>query len=281
MAASHGSFRFSFCYACGALLVTPDSPVTYLLLCVSALIAGAINAIAGGGTLATFPALLSVLTGVPANATSTTALLPGSMASAWGYRTEIAATRRILSRLFLPSLLGGIAGAFALTRFPEKVFEELVPWLLLTATALLLLQRPLAKWIGAHPHHDPKPSTVAVVVFFQFLVGLYGGYFGAGIGILMLSSLSFMGIADIHQMNGVKSILAGVMNGISALIFALEGKVVWQYALPMAVASIVGGYVGARLARKLSAGTVKSIVIAIGFVVAGYSFYRRFGGGGH
>jgi uncharacterized protein len=225
----------------------PDSPLTFLLLCLSALAAGAINAIAGGGTLATFPALLTVLSAVPANATSTVALLPGSFASAWAYRKELATARPMLNRLFLPSLLGGIAGAFALTRFPESVFENLVPWLLLTATVLMLLQRPLSKWIGAHPHEAPSRGTVAAVVFFQFLVGMYGGYFGAGIGILMLSSLSFMGIGDIHQMNGIKAILASVMNGIGAAIFVLEGKVVWRYALPMAVASIAGGYVGAPL----------------------------------
>lgn len=257
----------------------PDSPLTYLFLCLSALAAGAINSIAGGGTLATFPALLSVLTAVPANATSTFALLPGSFAAAWGYRKELAATRAMLKRLFLPSLFGGILGAFAVTRFPERVFETLVPWLLLTATTLMVVQRPLAKWIGAHPHEKPAPGTVAAVVFFQFLVGIYGGYFGAGIGILMLSALSFMGIPDIHQMNGIKSILASVMNGIGALIFIYEGKVVWRYALPMAVASVIGGYAGARLARKLSASTVRSIVIAIGFGVAAYSFYKRFASG--
>lgn len=255
-----------------------DSPITYLLLCLSALAAGAINSIAGGGTLATFPSLLSVVSAVSANATSTFALLPGSFAAAWGYRKELAASRGLLWRLFWPSLFGGIAGAFAVTRFPERVFAELVPWLLLTATTLMLVQRPVAKWIGATPHEAPSRGTVAAVVFFQFLVGVYGGYFGAGIGILMLSSLAFMGISDIHQMNGVKSILASVMNGVGALIFVAEGKVVWRYALPMAVASVIGGYAGARMARKLQASTVRAIVIAVGFGVAGYSFYKRFAG---
>ncbi|MCC6537833.1 MAG: sulfite exporter TauE/SafE family protein [Bryobacterales bacterium] len=241
----------------------------------AAALAGAINSIAGGGTLVTFPTLLSVLSAVPANATSTFALLPGSFASAWGYRDELAASRTMLKRLFLPSLFGGIVGALALTRFPESVFETLVPWLLLGATVLMLVQKPLARWIGAHPHETPRGSTVAAVVFFQFLVGVYGGYFGAGIGILMLSSLGFMGIADIHQMNGIKSILASVMNGIGALIFVIEGKVVWQFAIPMALASIAGGYVGARLARKLPASAVRAIVIAMGFIVAGYAFYRQ------
>jgi uncharacterized membrane protein YfcA len=253
-----------------------DSPLTFALLCLSAVAAGAINSIAGGGTLATFPSLLTVVSAVLANATSTVALLPGSFASAWAYRSELAESRAILTRLFFPSLIGGIIGALALTRFPEKIFENLVPWLLLTATTLMLVQRPLARWIGAHPNQQPSAGTAAGVMFFQFLVGIYGGYFGAGIGILMLSSLGFMGISNIHHMNGVKAILAGVMNGISAVIFIMDDKVVWRYAIPMALASILGGYVGARVARKLSATTVRAIVIAIGFGVAGYTFYRRF-----
>lgn len=253
-----------------------DSPYTYPLTCIAAFIGGAINAIAGGGTLLTFPSLLAVLSPVGANATSTLALLPGSLASVWGYRREIEKARKRLKWLLPPSFLGGIIGAFAVTRFPERVFASLVPWLLLAASVLLVVQRPLARWIGAHPHEAPKPATLAAIVFFQFLVGIYGGYFGAGIGILMLSSLAFMGIPDIHEMNGVKSILASAMNGISALIFAVEGKAVWHYAIPMALASIAGGYLAARVARNLPAAWVRTAVIVIGFGVAGYSFYKRF-----
>ncbi len=255
-----------------------ETAFTYPLLFVSAILGGAINSIAGGGTLLTFPALLAVIHPVAANATSTVALLPGSLASAWGYRAELADCRRMLVLLFWPSLIGGILGSLAVTRFPERVFENLVPWLLVGASTLMLLQRPIAKWIGAHPHEEPKRSTAAAIVFFQFLVGIYGGYFGAGIGILMLSSLAFMGIPDIHRMNAVKTILAATMNGVTVVIFALEGVVVWKYAAAMAVASIIGGYIGARMARKLPAGRVRLIVIAIGFGVAGYSFYKRFGG---
>ncbi len=253
-----------------------EAAYTYPLVSAAAFLGGAINAIAGGGTLLTFPSLLAVLTPVAANATSTFALFPGSLASAWGYRAEIAGSRRMLVWLFPASLVGGILGALALTRFPERVFENLIPWLLLTASTLLVLQRPLAKWIGAHPHQAPRPGTLATIVFFQFLVGVYGGYFGAGIGILMLSSLGFMGIPDIHRMNGVKAVLAAAMNGISLVIFVFERRVDWRFALPMALASIAGGYLAARVARKLPTQYVRTMVICIGFAVAAYSFHRRF-----
>jgi hypothetical protein len=204
--------------------------------------------------------------------------LPGSLAGAWGYRRELAETGPMLRLLWIPSLLGGIFGSLAVTRFPERVFENLVPWLLVVASTLLLLQRPAARWIGApHPHSPPHPRTKAAIVGFQFLVGLYGGYFGAGIGILMLSSLAFMGIPDIHRMNGLKSILAALINGATAVIFILEKVVVWKYAVAMAAAAIAGGYLGARGARRLPAAYVRAMVVTIGFCVAGYTFYKRFG----
>jgi len=253
-----------------------DPALSYPVLCVVALLGGAINAIAGGGTLLTFPALLAVVHPVQANATSTLALLPGSLSGAWGYRDELLKTEPMLRILWFPSLIGGILGSLAVTRFPERVFENLVPWLLVIASTLLVLQRPIARWIGLHPHAAPKPGTVAGIVFFQFLIGVYGGYFGAGIGILMLSSLSFMGIPDIHGMNGLKSILAALMNGATAVIFIMEGVVVWRYAVVMAVAAMAGGYLGARGARRLSPVYVRAIVIVIGFGVAAYTLYKRF-----
>lgn len=243
-----------------------------LFVSLSALAAGAVNAIAGGGTLLTFPSLLALVSPVTANATSTMALLPGSISAAVGYRAEVMRTRRHLILLWPPSLIGGIIGSLLVIRMPESVFAGAVPWLLLTATALLLLQRPLMKYIGAHPHAAPKASTTAAVVFFQLLVGIYGGYFGAGIGILMLSSLAFMGIPDINEMNAVKNILAATMNGISAVIFMLDGIVAWRYAAIMAVAAIIGGYGGARIARRMNPAVVRGIVVAIGFLVAAWSF---------
>ncbi|HEY3744156.1 MAG TPA: sulfite exporter TauE/SafE family protein [Bryobacteraceae bacterium] len=247
----------------------------FIFLALAAFCAGAMNAIAGGGTLLTFPALLAVISPVLANGTSTVALLPGSIASALAYRTELARVRPMLILLFAPSLAGGICGSLMVTRFPEKVFADLVPWLLLLAATLLMLQRPVAKWIGAHPHVKPANSTKAAVIGFQFLVAVYGGYFGAGIGILMLSSLAFMGISDIHEMNALKTVLASLINGVSAVVFIMEGAVVWRFAPVMIVCSIAGGYAGARVARKMPQNVVRSIVIGIGLFVAAYSFYKN------
>jgi uncharacterized membrane protein YfcA len=238
----------------------------------SALLAGAVNAIAGGGTLLTFPSLLTLLGPVAANATSAAALLPGSISAALGYREELRRCRRQLALLLPPSLFGSIVGSLLLTRLEERVFAAVVPWLLVGASVLLLVQRPLMKYIGAHPHERPKASTAAAVVFFQFLVGIYGGYFGAGMGIVMLSSLAFMGIPDIHQMNGVKNVLAVMINSVAIVIFVLAGAIVWKYAAIMAVAAILGGYGGARIGRRMRPDYVRVIVVAIGFLTAAWSW---------
>lgn len=249
-------------------------PVSWstLLIAASALAAGAVNSIAGGGTLLTFPSLLTVLNPVAANATSTMALLPGSLSAGYGYRAELRRARHHLLLLWPPSLLGGIVGSLLLIRMPESVFAGAVPWLLITASVLLLLQKPLLRYFGTHPHAHASPRTTAAVIGFQLLVGIYGGYFGAGIGILMLSSLAFLGIPDIHEMNAVKNILAATMNGVSAVIFLLAGVVVWKYAAIMAVTAIAGGYAGARMARRTRPEIVRLLVVAIGFLVAAWSF---------
>jgi uncharacterized membrane protein YfcA len=245
------------------------------LLCAAAFVGGAVNAIAGGGTLLTFPTLLALISPVAANATSTMALLPASLAAGLGYRKELAANRETLMVLWPPSLLGGILGSILLIRLPEKVFASMVPWLLVLASVLLLVQKPLSRYLGAHPHVRPKGSTLVGIVIFQFVVGTYGGYFGAGIGILMLSSLAFAGIPDIHGMNAVKSILAATMNGITALILAWAGVVVWEYAAVMAVGAVAGGYAGARVARRMRPDYVRVMVVSIGFGVAAYSWLSR------
>ncbi len=248
---------------------------SWILLCASAVAAGAVNAVAGGGTLLTFSSLLAVMSPVSANATSTFALFPGSLASGLGYRKELALCRPHLIRLLPPSLLGGLIGSLLVIHLPERVFNSAVPWLLVGASILLALQRPISRYLGAHPHATPTRRTVAIVVFFQLLVGIYGGYFGAGIGILMLSSLAFMGIPDIHQMNAVKSILAAGMNGVTLVIFLLSGVIVWKYALVMGLAGAVGGYAGARVARRIKPDYIRGFVILVGFAVAFYSWSAK------
>ena len=244
----------------------------WVLLGLSAFLGGAVNSIAGGGTLLTFPSLLLVLNPVSANATSTTALLPGSLAAAWGYRRQLSDARQHLVRLWPSSLVGGLIGSLLVIKMPERVFAMLVPWLLMIASTLLLVQKPLSRWIGAHPHEKPKTGTVAAIAFFQLLVGIYGGYFGAGIGIMMLSALAFMGIPNLHQMNGVKNLLAVSINGITIVIFLMAGVIVWKYAAVMAGCAVAGGDLGARAAQKMPVAVVRAIVVVIGFGVAIYSW---------
>jgi uncharacterized protein len=256
----------------------------YAIICVAALAAGVLNAVAGGGTLLTYPALLLALPGgsfadaskVIANTTSTVALFPGSLAAAWGYRRELTAVWHWVRLLFWPSVVGGLIGSLLVTRLPESWFAALLPWLVLTATLLFMFQPWIARLTGiGRAHARPHALALAGVVAFQFFVAVYGGYFGGGIGILMLSALALMGLADIRQMNAAKAILAGVMNGISAAVFIWEGKVKWDYAAAMAASAILGGYLGARVGRRLPREVVRWVVIAIGLVLSAKFFYER------
>jgi uncharacterized protein len=274
------------------------SYVRHLLAFLAASIAGAINSVAGGGTLVSFPTL--VWLGIPsinANATNTLALWPGSLGSMWGYRRELQGTDRRVWWLAVPSLAGGLFGAVLLYRTPTDVFDRLIPWLILFATVLFMVQEPLQRRFNParlrHVEPQPRPDQAALAsgspeanrrggqashpstahwltwtMVFQFLVGVYGGYFGAGIGILMLAALSIMGHTDIHQMNGVKNVLAVCINGIAAVYFAVSGLVLWQDSVIMAVGAIAGGIGGAGLARRLGRKTVRHLVVAIGFAMA-------------
>ena len=256
----------------------------YGSLCVAAFAAGAVNAVAGGGTLLTFPTLLFALrglgakqAGVVANATSTMALVPGSLAGAWGYRRELRGSRRWLLLLFPPSLLGGVAGAVLMVAYPDY-FNRVIPWLLLTASLLFLAQPYLTRWFPPHP--DTGRASLGVqtaVVVFQFFVAVYGGYFGAGIGILMLTSLSFMGMGDVHRINAVKTILAAVINGVSIVVFVAANVIDWRYAPVMAVASILGGYYGAVIGRRIPRAILRGFVVAVGLVLAAYYFLKQAG----
>jgi uncharacterized membrane protein YfcA len=251
----------------------------YTLLCLSAFAAGVVNAVAGGGTLLTFPTLVLAMGGIRdaeaiANMTSTVALVPGSVAGAWGYRRELEGARPWLLLLLGPSLLGGVAGAFLLVWKP-KLFPSVVPWLLVAAALLFLLQPYLSRKLPTTgPSALPGPWLCGVVAGFQFLVAVYGGYFGAGIGILMLSALGLMGLHDIHRMNAVKSVLAAVINGVSVVVFVLVGRIEWRFAPVMAVAAIAGGYAGARVGRLLPRSLVRWTVIVLGFGLAAYYYWK-------
>lgn len=252
------------------------SPALQLLLVTLAAAAGgAINSIAGGGTLLTFPALIAL--GVPpivANATSTVALWPGAVGSLWGYRSELAGARAWAIRFAVPSLAGGLIGALLLLRTPPDRFDAVVPWLVIGATALFIAQGPISRRIAASRAAAAAPGHVApepglrnpplAFLFVQLLIGIYGGYFGAGIGILMLASLGLMGFTNIHRMNGLKNWGGMCMNLVAALAFAFSGLVDWPVAGAMALGATVGGYAGSRVAQRVPQSRVRAAIIAIG-----------------
>ena len=243
----------------------------------AAFAAGAINSVAGGGTLISFPTLIWLgLNSVTANATNTVAIWPGSLGGMWGFRRELRTAHSRLLALILPSLIGGLAGAWLLRYTPPALFARLVPFLILFATLLVMVQEPVQrvfKTAGTAQHTSSR--WLAGALIFQFFVGLYGGYFGAGIGILMLAALSILGLTDIHQMNGLKNLFALSINGVAAIYFIFYGMVYWPDALLMAVGAIAGGIGGSGLARKLGRTAVRRIVISIGFAMAISLFFRH------
>jgi uncharacterized protein len=254
----------------------------------AAVAAGAINAVAGGGTLLSFPTLIWLgLPSTVANATSTVAIWPGSLGGMWGFRRELSKADTGLWILLAPSVAGGIAGALLLRMTPTHLFDRLVPLLVLFATLLFMFQEPFQRWrkesgaaeaIPAAPaagSGNAKPTALMGVVAFQLLIGVYGGYFGAGLGILMLAALGILGLTDIHQMNAVKNLLALCINGIAAVCFIWMGMVWWSDVLLMAVGAIVGGVAGAGVARRLGRTAVRRIVIGIGLAMATSLFLRR------
>ena len=249
----------------------------------AAFAAGAINSIAGGGTLVSFPSLLGIgLTGQQANVTSTLALWPGSIGGFWGHRDDLAGIKAFAKRLLPPSLIGGALGAWLMLVTPQKVFDHLVPWLIFAATVLLAANDPVNKLLKKIGGHERTPGWWFAAILFQFIVGIYGGYFGAGIGILMLAALSLLGLADIHQMNGLKNLLALSMNGIAIFAFmAMEflrhpHNVMWMLVPPMAIAAGLGGLFGSHMAHRVGRSKVRAGVVAIGFTLTGWYFYKMY-----
>ncbi len=243
----------------------------------AAFLAGAINSVAGGGTLVSFPTLIWLgLNSVTANATSTVAIWPGTVGSIWGYRRELRKAEARFRILILPSLVGGLAGALLLRWTPTATFDRMVPYLILFATLLFMVQESVQRLLKtADSKRTGGARWLVGAVLFQFAVGIYGGYFGAGIGILMLAALAILGLTDIHEMNSLKVVFGGSINGVAALYFVYAGMVYWPDVLIMAVGAIAGGYGGAGAARKLGRTAVRRIVIAIGFGMAISLFVKK------
>jgi uncharacterized membrane protein YfcA len=244
---------------------------SYLLLIAAALGAGLMNSVAGGGSFLTFPAL--VFTGVPsiiANATSTVALFPGALASAWAYREDFKGLERIpLKPALAVSIAGGVVGALLLLFTSQKTFDLIIPWLLLGATASFALGPAIMKKLKRQNWMGPK-----ALIFFQFIVGIYGGYFGGAVGIIMLAIWTLAGMRDIHAMNGGRTLLGGVMNAAAVVCFIIARKIWWFQTAMMLVAAVTGGYAGARFARRVNPVRVRAIIIAVSITVTAAFFLR-------
>jgi uncharacterized membrane protein YfcA len=258
--------------------------LSYALLATVTFIAGVINSVAGGGTILTFPVLTAILPEsaacmVVANVTSTLGLFPSSVASTWAYRREREDLPGWATWLFAPCLAGAIAGAWLLIVLPYAWFDVLVPWLILLAAVIFALQPQLSKLAMTRGAEQPRPASVLTAMVSQFFVSLYGGYFGAGMGIMMLAMLGTLGLGDIHKLNGVKNLLAMLVNGTAAVMLATlaitgVGEVSWPHAGLMTVTGIAGSLSGSFVARRMSPKVVRRIVAGIGFGLAAYYLLR-------
>lgn len=239
-------------------------------LAAAAFAAGAINAVAGGGTFLTFPML--VFAGVPpvqANATSTVALFPGSFSAMAAYRKDIGQLKGVIhiSSFFGISLVGGLLGALLLLWTPQEVFQWIIPWLLLFATLLFAFGKPVSAWISRR-----YTMTAGPLLAVQFVVSIYGGYFGGGIGILMLASLGLFGLKDLHAMNGLKTMVVGSLNAVATVTFVAAGAVEWLAVAVMLPAAVAGGYGGAALARRVPQPVLRAFILAVASAMTGYFF---------
>ena len=245
------------------------------LIAASGVFAGMINSVAGGGSFLTLPVLIGCgVPPIPANATSTIALWPGTLASFGAYRREMAARPRLAVVLAIISLAGGLIGALILLRTPQLTFDRLLPWLTLFATVLFVfgprISARLKLSLGEADDHKSLLKTGTI----QFFIAIYGGYYGAGAGIMMLAVLALLGMKNIHAMNAFKTLLSGSFNGAAVVTFILQGIVHWPEALWMMGGAVAGGYGGAWLARRTPPAWIRAFVIFTGVVTTAYFFWR-------
>ena len=251
-----------------------------LLLFFAAVLGGALNSVAGGGSFITFPSLIFAGTGaIKANATSTVALWPASLASATAYRKELALLNRLLLLVLVSiSIVGGVLGAILLLRTAQSTFVLLIPYLLLLATLLFAISGPITSRLRKRAQATQKTQLswlkLAGISLIQLVVATYGGYFGGGIGIMMLATLGLMGMENIHEMNAMKTVLQTSINGVAVVTFIVAGAVVWLQALIMILGGIAGGFAGAYYARKLDQRIVRGFVILVGLSMTVYFFVK-------
>jgi uncharacterized protein len=248
-----------------------------ILLLAAAVIAGALNAIAGGGSFLSFPALLfSRVPAIKANATNTVALWPGLAASTVAYLRRLDAPVRLLLPLLITSVAGGWAGALLLLRTPQHMFLHLVPWLLLGGTLLFAFGNNLRSLAGKSAAiddlHQVSWQAITITSFVELLVSVYGGYFGAGIGFMTLGMLAALGMRDIHAMGAIRTLLAVAINAAAVITFIIAGAVLWPQCLVMIAGSLAGGWFGAHYAQKADPAKMRYVVIGVGVVMTTYFF---------
>ncbi|RJS25840.1 sulfite exporter TauE/SafE family protein [Corallococcus sp. H22C18031201] len=245
---------------------------TFVLLCLAGTLAGAMNAVAGGGSFVTLPVLLWA--GVPsacANASSTVALLPGSLASTWAYRDDLTSLNGLpLRTLLVTSVAGGLVGAVLLLRTPSRAFDAFIPWLLLLATVAFVAGPSVGKWVRRHV--QPRPRGVLAT---QFVLAIYGGYFGGAVGIMMMAVWGLLGAVDLRAANPAKTLLVAATNAVAVVCFIVADKVWWPQTLALLGSSVMGGYGAARLARRLDARGLRRCVSALSILVTLAFFLRH------
>jgi uncharacterized membrane protein YfcA len=248
-----------------------------IFLLVAGALGGALNSVAGGGSFVAFPALLFVgVPPIPANATNTIALWTAAAGSGGAYRSRLNTPKRVLAPLIAASLIGGLAGAFLLLKTPAHTFMQVLPWLTLGATLLFTFARKLAGGRASGIAHEATSSAVVGATIFQFVVAIYGGYFGGGMGIVMLAMLATLGMTDIHDMNALKTVMGFVINGVAVAAFVVAKAVYWPQGIVMILGGLVGGYFGAHYAQKLPQPWVRYFVIAVGSAMTVYFFAKAY-----
>jgi uncharacterized membrane protein YfcA len=247
------------------------------LILVAAFAGGVLNAVAGGGSFLALPALLTAgVAPVSANATTALALWPASVASTVAYRKDFDQERRLLVALAITSVGGGIGGALLLLGTSNASFLRLLPWLMLIASVTFTFGGLIARRLGAVASGTPSRRAIVVACALQLPIATYGGYFGGGMGIMMLAYLSAIGMTNIHAMNGLKSLLAVIINGVAIVAFVANGAIAWRPGLMMIAAAIAGGWIGARVARKVPVRAVRAFVMIVGWSMTAYFFWRAY-----
>ncbi len=253
------------------------TPGTIIFLFFAGALGGALNSVAGGGSFIAFPALLfSGVPPIPANATNAIALWTAAAASGGAYRKRLDMARRMMTPLLAASLIGGVGGAILLLKTPAQTFMRIIPWLILGATLLFAFGRRLGAGKKSVVQHEASGSALTVATFFQLAVAVYGGYFGGGMGIVMLAMLATLGMTDIHSMNALKSVMGFVINGVAVIVFVAEKAVYWKHGAVMMAGGILGGYLGAHYAQKLPQPWIRWFVVLVGTGMSVYFFWKAY-----